>query len=77
METSSQDKKQSNQDCSDERHDQHLCYQVSQGFHISDKQEYEALTKDPKFQCGHCGRRATSKDNLCRPTDLWRHERRS
>ncbi len=71
MENRSEEKKQPNLNCSGERHYQHLCYLMSQGFHISDEQEYAALVEDPRFKCGHCGRRAKGKENLCRPTDSW------
>jgi len=34
-----------NSGCQTELHDQHLCYIISQGFHLSDKQEYKARSK--------------------------------
>jgi hypothetical protein len=57
-------------ECQSNSHTRHLCYIVSQGFHLSDKQDYEALVKDPKFKCEHCGRVANSEKNLCRPVSL-------
>lgn len=59
-----------NTECKSELHHQHLCYMVSQGFHISDAAEYNALVEDPKFRCKHCGRAAKSADSLCEPTEL-------
>ena len=56
--------------CKGRSHGQHLCYIVSQGFHLSDPEEYQALVKEPKFKCRHCGRVAKSKKNLCKPTKL-------
>jgi hypothetical protein len=50
--------------------DEHLCYIVSQGFHLTDEQSYFALVTDPKFRCSHCGKRATHNSNLCVPMEL-------
>jgi len=59
---------QTNKDCGD--HEEHLCYIISQGFHLSDGQSYLALIAGPKFRCSHCGRQATSYRNLCIPVEL-------
>lgn len=61
---------QQNLDCKSESHGEHLCYIVSQGFHLSDAEEYNAIVKDPKFKCRHCGRIAHSENNLCEPVGL-------
>jgi len=66
----SKQKIQHNLECGSESHDQHLCYLMSQGFHLSDEQEYKVLIEDPKFQCGHCRRKARSKEHLCVPAVL-------
>ena len=50
--------------------DEHLCYIVSQGLHLTDPDEYRALVDSPRFRCGHCGRTARSRSNLCIPVDL-------
>ena len=59
-----------NTECESDSHTEHLCYMVSQGFHLSDKEGYEVLVKDPKFKCEHCGRVANNDKNLCRPVSL-------
>jgi hypothetical protein len=59
-----------NLDCKSESHDKHMCYIISQGFHLSDPDEYDALVKDAEFKCRHCGRRAKSEHNLCEPFRL-------
>ncbi len=56
--------------CQAELHDQHLCYLMSQGFHLSDAEEYNDLTDDPRFRCDHCGREANGGQNMCVPVDL-------
>ena len=57
-------------ECRSESHDQHLCYLISQGFHLSDEQEFRLLTENPKFQCRRCGRIANKDKNLCVPFEL-------
>ncbi len=59
-----------NLECKSESHSQHLCYIISQGFHLSDEEEYKALLEDPKFKCQHCGHVANSEKNLCKPVKL-------
>ena len=56
--------------CQSELHYEHLCYLTSQGFHLTDEQEYKALTDRPVFRCAHCGRKANGGRNLCVPVDL-------
>jgi hypothetical protein len=53
-----------------EAHEDHLCYIISQGFHLTDEQNYLALIANPKFCCIHCGRQAASNRNLCVPMKL-------
>lgn len=52
--------------------DEHLCYIVSQGLHLTDEEGYRTLIENSKFRCGHCGRTARSRQNLCIPVDLKR-----
>lgn len=49
---------------------EHLCYLISQGFHLSDEQEFKALIEDAQYRCDHCGRHAKSDANLCVPMHL-------
>ena len=60
----------SNSGCESPSHTQHLCYIVSQGFHLSDEAEYQAMVKEPQFKCQRCGRAAKSENNLCKPVKL-------
>lgn len=59
-----------NTQCGSESHDQHLCYLMSQGIHLSDVEEYETLINDPKFECERCGRKANGSGSLCVPVEL-------
>lgn len=64
------EEKTGNPECKSESHSKHLCYIVSQGFHLSNSEEYKALVKDAEFKCQTCGRLAKSADNLCEPVKL-------
>jgi len=57
-------------ECRSEDHDKHLCYLTSQGFHLSDADEFKTLINRPKFSCQRCGRHANSNANLCLPEEL-------
>lgn len=59
-----------NLNCTSEQHGQHIYYLLSQGLNLSDGQEYVALIDNPKFMCGHCGRKANRNGNLCVPFPL-------
>ena len=59
-----------NSTCDSELHNQHLCYIRSQGFHLTNEQEYEALVEDVKYMCNHCYSTAKSAGNLCVPVLL-------
>ncbi|MBC8217769.1 MAG: hypothetical protein H8E73_04835 [Planctomycetes bacterium] len=61
---------QPNLECCTGLHTEHLCYMVSQGFHVSDEQEYEALVENARYQCNRCERVAASDANLCVPVPL-------
>ena len=61
---------QHNTECTSEDHDKHLCYLMSQGFHLSNANEFKALISKPRFQCQHCSRKANSDQNLCVPAPV-------
>jgi hypothetical protein len=56
-----------NLECKSDLHSEHLCYIVSQGFHLTDAEEYKSIVKDSKFKCRRCKRTAKSMNNLCDP----------
>ena len=51
-------------------YDLHLCYNVSQGFYLTDGRAYTDRVVKPKFQCKHCARLAHWHGNLCVPQRL-------
>ena len=59
-----------NLECESSSHTRHLCYIISQGFHLTDDAEYQALIKDPHFKCQKCGRLAANEINLCKPARI-------
>ncbi len=61
---------QLNTECCTTGHSQHLCYLISQGFHLSDEQEFKMLIEDAGYRCDHCGRHAKNDANLCVPVPL-------
>jgi len=62
--------RQLDMECCTGVHTEHLCYMVSQGFHVSDEQEYKALVEDAEYKCRRCGRVAGSNGSLCVPVHL-------
>jgi len=61
---------QHNTECNSGVHTEHLCYIISQGFHLSDEQKYKVLVEYAEYKCNHCGRIAKSDANLCVPDRL-------
>ncbi len=61
---------QQNTECYTGSHSDHLCYLISQGFHLSDEKEFTILIEDAEYRCDHCGRHAKSSENLCVPMRL-------
>ena len=60
----------SNSTCDSELHNEHLCYIRSQGFHLTNEQEYKALVENVRYMCNHCESTARNADNLCVPVLL-------
>jgi hypothetical protein len=56
--------------CKSDEHTKHLCYFVSSGYHLDDKQDYKDLVEEPRFLCHFCGRVAHNKESLCQPMEL-------
>ena len=61
---------QHDMECRTGVHTEHLCYIISQGFHLTEKQQYMVLVEEPEYRCVHCSRTAKSDANLCVPVLL-------
>ncbi len=61
---------QQNTECCTGDHSEHLCYLISQGFHLSDEQEFKVLIEDAQYRCDHCGHHSKSDANICVPMHL-------
>jgi len=61
---------QRNTECHNGAHTEHLCYIMSQGFHLSDEEGFRALVDNPAYRCRHCGRTTKNGENLCVPAPL-------
>lgn len=46
---------------------EHLCWFMSQGFHLVEREEYQALVTDPQYRCERCRLTAHRPENLCVP----------
>jgi hypothetical protein len=67
---SDETRKQHNENCSTDGHNEHLCYLQYEGFHFADKAAYKALVQDAQYICRNCGRTAKNAANLCAPVAL-------
>ena len=61
---------QHNQDCANDKHNEHLCFLQYEGYHFGHRAEYKALVQDAQFICRNCGRTAKLQANLCDPVAL-------
>jgi hypothetical protein len=59
-----------NPNCTGEKHEDHLCFLMHEGFHYSHKAEYKAIVKDAEFRCENCARTAQLAKRLCAPMPL-------
>ena len=65
-----EEKKQPNLECTEEKHKDHLCFLMCEGWHLTHPQEYKAIVKDAEYRCKYCDRTAQKADNLCEPIKL-------
>ncbi len=53
--------------CSGENHQDHICSLRAMG----KSAEIECLTSSPTVECGVCGAKANSPENVCTPAKVW------
>jgi hypothetical protein len=58
-----------NAECA-QKHDDHLCFLMYQGFHLSHPDEYRKMVQNAQYRCQNCSRTAESADHLCEPIKL-------
>ena len=56
--------------CKSDEHTKHLCYFVSYGYHVDNKEEYKDQVEEPRYKCHFCGRTAQLAESLCDPMEL-------
>ncbi|MHC4638655.1 MAG: hypothetical protein ACYTBP_11835 [Planctomycetota bacterium] len=57
-------------DCTEDKHKHHLCFLMSEGWHLTHPKAYKEIVKDAEYRCRFCDRTAKSQDNLCNPVKL-------
>ena len=61
---------QENSGCTSEKHGDHLCHLMYEGFHFNHPQQYKEMVQDAQFRCQNCGRTANRSEQLCGPVSL-------
>ena len=59
-----------NSACESDKHSEHLCFLMYEGWHFGHRGEYKALVQDASHLCENCGRTAKRASNLCAPKEL-------
>ena len=65
-----EEKKPQNLECTEEKHKDHLCFLMAEGWHLANPQQYKAIVTDAQYRCRFCDRTANNPDNLCQPIKL-------
>jgi len=60
----------SHKECKSDKHIKHLCYVVSDGYHVNNEEGYKNLVKEPRYKCHLCGLTANIGESLCGPAKL-------
>lgn len=53
--------------CNEKSHHHHMCILKEKAM----ASEIERLTSNPTVECGICGAKANSADNVCTPAKVW------
>jgi hypothetical protein len=65
-----EEKREHNENCNADGHDEHLCFLMYDGFHYREKAAFKALVDRAEYRCQNCGRTANRGSSLCEPMDL-------
>lgn len=66
----SQEQVNHNAECGTPAHNEHLCFLMYEGFHLSNSQDYKQLVRNAEYRCQGCGRTAARQENLCDPVEI-------
>jgi hypothetical protein len=56
--------------CKKQGHKMHVCAMKENGFDKKNPSRFKEITANPKYECGTCGGKAKSSENLCNPVKL-------
>ena len=59
--------------CQGDKHQNHMCILKA----IGATEEIASLSSQPMVECGICGAKADSTDNICTPVKVWQEEQLS
>jgi len=66
----SEKKPDHNTECTDDKHGEHLCFLMYEGYHYEHRADYKALVQDAEYICRNCSRTAKDAARLCAPEKL-------
>ena len=59
-----------NLECTEKKHKEHLCFLMSEGWHLTHPKGYKEIVKGAEYRCRYCDRTAKNKYNFCEPVKL-------
>ena len=59
-----------NPECKKDGHKMHMCSIKAEELDQTDAEKYKQLTENPKYECGNCGAKVNSSENVCDPVEL-------
>ena len=65
-----EEKKNRKIECTADKHQNHLCFLMGEGWHLTQKQKYKDMVQDAQYRCEYCDRTAQKAENLCAPIEL-------
>ena len=65
-----EDNKKYKLECTEDKHKDHLCFLMCEGWHLTNREKYKSMVKDAAYRCQYCDRTAKYPENLCEPVEL-------